>query len=150
VYAEGLVEESVYLLAEWLASQTVQGSIAFPEIVIPVVVVLRKSVKSAKAGPGSGSGKDLALVKGLLERVEEGARWVEQRRKGVGFAPGRIRDVEQWEKDVKSQIEDSPLGRYVKVQRKTREKRRKLVEKVCTRDLSLLSSVGMADHFDTG
>lgn len=134
VYSEGLVEEAAYLLAEWLVSKPVHGSIAFPEIVIPVVVVLRKTMKRAskggQSGSGTGSSKDLGLVKGLVERIEESAKWVEQRRKGVELAPGRIIEVQEWERDMKEKVEDSPLGKYVKVQRKTREKRRRLVEKV--------------------
>lgn len=129
-----IVEETVYLLLEWLSSPSVQGSIAFPEIVVPVIVLLRKSIKGAKTGPGAGPGasKDLNLVKTLLERIDESARWIEQRRKGVQFTPGKIAQVKDWELELKAKVDESPLGKYLKVQRKTREKRRKLVEKVCS------------------
>jgi nucleolar complex protein 2 len=132
IYSEGIVEEAVYVLGEWLASAPVHGSIAFPETVVPVVITLRKSIKAAKTvgSSASSSTKDLGLVKGLLERIEESARWVEQRRKGVAFAPSNLGDVRQWEKTLTAAVEDSPLGKYVKVQRKTRERRRKLIEKV--------------------
>ncbi|KAG6907717.1 hypothetical protein DXG01_007630 [Tephrocybe rancida] len=130
VYYEGVLEESAYLLAEWLASPTVQGSIAFPEIVVPIVVLLRKSLKVARSGSsGSSSGKDQSLVKVLLERIEESAKWIEQRRKTVSFAPGQIGEVQTWENDLNGKAEDSPLGKYLKVQKKLRENRRKLVEK---------------------
>jgi nucleolar complex protein 2 len=131
VYTEGLVEETAYLLAEWLASRPIQGSIAFPELVVPIVVVLRRAIKAGKSSGSYGknvSGKNIGVVKGLLERVEESSQWVEQRRNGVTFAPGMLAEVEEWESRVK--IEESPLGKYVKVQRKTREKRRLLIEKV--------------------
>lgn len=85
----------------------------------------------------------------MLERIEESARWVEQRRKGVSFTPGKLGAVEDWEREVKYKVEDSPLGRYVKVQRKTREKRRKLVEKVSACDtypLCLLAEWGFSDR----
>ncbi|KAF8970594.1 Noc2p family-domain-containing protein [Flammula alnicola] len=125
VLSEGLTEETVYLLAEWLSSVPVHGSIAFPEIVVPITILLRKSLKNSK----TGSGKEHALVKVFLERVEESAKWMEQRRKSVQFAPAKIGDVQEWEKNLKGKLDDTPLGKYVKVQRKTREKRRKLVEK---------------------
>lgn len=128
VYTEGVVEETAYLLAEWLASKPVQGSVAFPELVVPLVVVLRKAIKAAKSSGKNTSGKDVGVVKGLLERVEESSSWVEQRRKGVTFTPGMLAEVEDWESRVK--VEESPMGKYIKVQRKTREKRRLLVEKV--------------------
>jgi len=127
VYTEGVVEETGYLLAEWLASKPVQGSVAFPELVVPLVVVLRKAIKAAKSSGKNTSGKDVGVVKGLLERVEESSSWVEQRRKGVTFTPGMLAEVEDWESRVK--VEESPMGKYIKVQRKTREKRRLLVEK---------------------
>lgn len=129
VYAEGLVEESSFLLAEWLATRSVQASIAFPEITVPLVVMLRKAVKTAKASSNS-LGKDVGAVKGLVERIEDSARWVEQKRSTVTFAPGKLSEVDDWQVALK--VEDSPMGKYVKVQRKTREKRRKLVEKVCS------------------
>ncbi|KAJ6526567.1 Noc2-domain-containing protein [Mycena vulgaris] len=134
IYSEGLIEEAVYLLAEWLASGAVHGSVAFPETVVPVVIMLRKSIKAAKSGgaSASSSAKDLGLVKGLLERIEESSQWVEQRRKGVVLVPSKLGDVRQWEKTLASNVEESPLGKYVKVQRKTRERRRKLVDKPMT------------------
>lgn len=136
VYAEGLAEEGAFVLAQWLASAPVQGSVAFPELVVPLVVVLRKALKAAKnggeAGKGKGkkggaSGKDVALVRSLVERIEDSARWVEERRKSVGFGPAMTGEVEVWEAAVK--VEDAPLGKYLKVLQKTREKRRALVEK---------------------
>lgn len=134
VYSEGILEEAVYLLGEWLSSAAVQGSIAFPEIAVPIITVLRKCLKTARSRStaGSGSGKDCDLVKVLLERIEDSGRWIEGKRKDLSFAPGKLGDVRQWETDLKSTIDDSPLGKYMKVLRKTREKRRKLVEKVCT------------------
>ncbi|KAI0944516.1 hypothetical protein AcW1_002201 [Taiwanofungus camphoratus] len=125
VYNEGLVEEVTYLFAEYLASAPVHGSIAFHEVVVPIVMILRKAVKVAKSS--SWKAKEAGLAKGLVERIEESARWVEQKRKGVTFAPGRLGEVEAWESGVNT--DDTPLGKYVKVQRKVREKRRKLVEK---------------------
>ncbi|KAM5532673.1 hypothetical protein V8D89_013642 [Ganoderma adspersum] len=130
VYNEGLAEESAFLLAEYLASPPVHGSIGFPEVTVPIVLLLRKAVKGAKNAQGKGAkSKEAGLAKALVERVEESAKWAEQRRKGVLFAPGKLGEVERWEDDLAGKLDDTPLGRYVKVQRKAREKRRKLVEK---------------------
>jgi len=131
VYSEGVLEEATYLLVEWLATPVVQGSIAFPEIIVPIVVLLRKCLKATNTASGTSSGKDVAFLKVVLERIEESVRWVEQKRKGVSFVPGKLGEVERWEKDLRAKIEESPLGKYLKVQRKIREKRRKLMEKVC-------------------
>jgi hypothetical protein len=128
VYAEGLVDEAAYLLAEWLASRPVQSSVAFPELIVPLVVVLKKAIKSAKSSGSNASGKDVGVAKGLLERIEESSKWIEQQRKDITFSPGMLVEVENWESRIK--VEETPLGKYIKVQRKTREKRRMLVEKV--------------------
>ena len=132
VYNEGLADEATFLLAEYLSSPPVHGSIGFPEATVPIVLMLRKAVKGAKnaQGRGAAKGKEAALAKTLVERVEESAKWAEQRRAGVAFAPGKMADVERWEADAAARTEETPIGRYVKVQRKAREKRRKLVEKV--------------------
>ncbi|CAL1697939.1 unnamed protein product [Somion occarium] len=128
VYNEGLAEETTFLLAEYLSSEPVHASVAFPEVIVPLVMMLRKAVKGSKEGKeGKWKAKEAGLVKALVERIEESARWVEGKRKNVGFAPGKPAEVERWEEGVN--VEETPLGKYVKVQRKTREKRRKLVEK---------------------
>ncbi|KAH9856369.1 Noc2-domain-containing protein [Lenzites betulinus] len=128
VYNEGLAEEAAFLLAAYLASAPVQGSIGFPELVVPITLLLRKAIKGARAAQGKlAKAKETALTKTLVDRVDDSARWVEGRRAGVPFAPGKLAEVERWEDALK--VEDAPLARYVKVQRKAREKRRQLVEK---------------------
>jgi hypothetical protein len=130
VYAEAVADEATFLLSEWLASPVIQGSIAFPEIVVPVTVLLRKTLKSAKNAKGRGSLKETAAVKTLVERIEESAKWVDAKRRGVTFSPAQTDAVVSWERDLK--VDESPLAKFVKVQRKAREKRRKLLEKVCS------------------
>ncbi|KAF9234590.1 Noc2-domain-containing protein [Melanogaster broomeanus] len=127
VYMEGLVDEAAFILAEWLACTPVHGSIAFPEITVPVVVSLRKTLKSAKTKSKGGTGKETGVVKGLVERIEDSVKWIEEKRKGISFAPGKMSDVERWEANLK--VEDSPLAKYVKVQRKARVKRKNLIDK---------------------
>jgi hypothetical protein len=69
-----------------------------------------------------------AVLKALVERTEESARWTSQQRAGVTFAPGKTAAVGLWEVDL--ELDDAPLIKYTRVLRKTREKQRKLVEKV--------------------
>lgn len=128
VYAEGVVEEAAFLLAEYLASPPVHASVAFPEVTVPIVGAMRHAVKASQKGKNKGKGKEAAVVKTLIERVEESAKWVEDKRRSVSFAPGKLGEVERWESSVK--VEETPLGKFVRVQRKAREKRRRLMEKV--------------------
>jgi len=126
VYTQGLVDEAAFTLAEWLSSAPVHGSIAFPEITVPIVVSLRKTLKTAKSNT-KGTHKEVGVVKGLVERVEESATWMAEKRKGVSFGPGKLSDVEMWEAHLA--IEASPLAKYVNVLRKARVKRKNLVDK---------------------
>jgi len=123
VYAENTAHEAAFLTAEWLSVRAVHGSIAFPELVVPVVASLRRALKAARSGA-----KVSAAVKTLVERIEESARWISQRRAGVTFAPGNSAAVGHWEAGL--ELDDVPLIKYTRVLRKTREKQRKLVEKV--------------------
>jgi hypothetical protein len=124
------VEEAAFLLTEWLASEPVHGSIGFPEIVVPVVVMLRRCLKASNSKTKGISGKEHGVVKVMLERIEDSARWIEQKRTGVMFAPSKMGEVDGWETEIRRKLDDSPLARYLKVQRKAREKRRSLIEKV--------------------
>ncbi|KAJ3486413.1 hypothetical protein NLI96_g4256 [Meripilus lineatus] len=129
VLNETSVEEAAFLLAEYLNSIPVLGSVAFPEIVVPIVLTLRKAAKGGKAQPWKS--KEVGTVKSLVERLEETAKWVQFKRKGLSFSPKRLDEVEEWERDIRELVErnETPLGKYVKVQRKAREKRRMLIEK---------------------
>ncbi|KAI0337672.1 Noc2-domain-containing protein [Trametopsis cervina] len=125
VYAEGIMEESSFLLAEYLAGTPVHNSVGYPELVVPVVAALRRGVKAASKGKGKG--KEVSIVKALIERIEDSAKWVEEHRRGVSFAPGKLQQVQKWEQEVN--VQETPLGKYVRVLRKARDKRRKLVDK---------------------
>ena len=123
VCAESIVHEAAFLTAEWLSVRVVHGNIAFPELVVPIVASLRRSLKVAHNRP-----KVSSAVKTLVERIEESARWTSQQRTGVSFAPGNTAAVGLWEADL--ELDDAPLIKYTRVLRKSREKQRKLVEKV--------------------
>ena len=112
----------MYLLAEWLASRQAQGSVAFPEIVVALTVALKRSSKRASGG------KEATMAKVLLERVAEGVEWVEKKRQSLLLGPGFTDEVSAWEAEIR--LEDSPMFKYVKTQRKLREKRQRLLQKV--------------------
>lgn len=135
VYTESVVEEALFLYGSW--AECLQGSVAFPEIVLPGVVALRKALKKAAHAPSSGKGKGKSSgnpkisqqIKALLERVEEGSKWVSTQRDKVSFAPGQTAQVERWEADAQSKLEETPMGKWMRLQRKTREKKLATLEK---------------------
>lgn len=128
VYEESVIEEATYLLGDYLSTRPIMGSIAFPEVVTPIVVTLRRVLKTGKASGGSAKSKEVGMVKSLVERVEESAKSTEKQRLSVRFGPGDTKEVSEWEERLN--VEETPLGKYMKVQKKAREKRKKLVEKV--------------------
>ena len=137
VYEEGLIEEATYLLGDYLSSRPIMSSIAFPEVTTPIVVTLRRALKTGKASGGSAKLKGVGMVKSLVERVEESAKVAEKQRLSVRFGPGDTKEVDEWEGGLN--VEETPLGKYMKVQKKVRDKKRKLVEKVSLWDLTVIA-----------
>ena len=106
-----------------------QGSVAFPEIIFPSIITLKRALKkSYSPGKHNGNSKIVTMVKVFLERVEEAVKWVSRQRDNVVFAPANQVEVEKWERGLN--IGDSPIGKYMRVQRKAREKKQALLSKV--------------------
>ena len=128
-----MIDEVLYLLAEWCGD--VQDSVAFPEIMVPVVAGLRRCLKLAKQkGQGSaksngkgGDGKGTKSIKTLVERIEEGVEWTKEKRRTVSFAPNDREQVDRWESVIK--VKDTPVGKYAAVLKKSRERNRAMLEK---------------------
>ncbi|BEI82314.1 hypothetical protein CcaverHIS002_0301820 [Cutaneotrichosporon cavernicola] len=121
VYQEGLGEELVWLLSEYHA--TLATDVAFPEIALPVVLSIRRHVKRGSAG----SPKVSTQLKALADKIDANRAWVESKRRNVGFAPRDRSELARFCQDVKP--ETTPLGGWVRIQRKARETKRREVEK---------------------
>ncbi|KAL2165394.1 hypothetical protein VTH06DRAFT_692 [Thermothelomyces fergusii] len=131
VYQDGVAEQVVELLAEFFVLWA--RSIAFPEFSLPVVVSIKRWLKEGrkKAGGGGGSGsrpnaKVASALVLLVQKLEANARFVEERRARVDFAPKDRAQVDAFLKDL--EWERTPLGAYVVSQRKLREERQRLLE----------------------
>ncbi|RAL16913.1 mRNA-binding ribosome synthesis protein NOC2 [Aspergillus homomorphus CBS 101889] len=127
VYQDGVGEQVAELLAEFFVLWT--KHIAFPELSVPIVVALKRWLKTASArGPaGNKNTKINQMLLLLVQKVEANARWIEDKRLAVTFTPRNRADVESFLKDV--DWESSPLGAFVKSQRKLREEKAALLEK---------------------
>jgi nucleolar complex protein 2 len=141
-------EEAVYVMAEWLASVAASrehggtmSALAFPELIIPVVGGLRKALKAPSAQQGKGGKKGKGKkggpsiiagdgagggVKVLIERVEETATVISRARDKRG-----IKDAKQGPALLGlTDIGETPLEKYVKILKKTREKKKAVMEGV--------------------
>jgi nucleolar complex protein 2 len=121
VYQEGLGEELVFLLGEYHA--TLALDVAFPEIALPVVMSIRRHIKRGSAG----APKTANALKALADKIDANRTWVEGKRRNVSFAPRDRSELARFCEGVKP--EASPLGGWVRIQRKAREAKRREVEK---------------------
>ncbi|KAL9070487.1 MAG: hypothetical protein Q9157_005785, partial [Trypethelium eluteriae] len=105
VYQDGVAEQLAELLTEFFVLYA--KNIAFPELALPVTVMLKRWLK--EMGSSGGGGRDarpqppnprlnaqLALV---VQKLESNARWVEDRRAKVEYAPDNRAGVEAFLKE---------------------------------------------------
>ncbi|OQD93625.1 hypothetical protein PENSOL_c031G00099 [Penicillium solitum] len=124
-YQDGIGEQVAELLSEFFVLWS--KHIAFPELSVPVVVSLKRWLKqvSARSG-GNKNAKINQMILLLVQKVETNARWIEERRLNVSYAPRNRSGVESFLKDV--DWESTPVGAFVKTQRKLRAERAAVLE----------------------
>ncbi|KAL5365495.1 Noc2p family-domain-containing protein [Aspergillus floccosus] len=125
VYQDGVGEQVAELLSEFFVLWT--KHIAFPELSVPIVVSLKRWLKqvSSRSG-GNKNSKVNQMILLLVQKVEANARWIEERRASVSYTPRNRAEVETFLKDVDWAA--TPLGAFVKSQRKLREEKAKILE----------------------
>ena len=137
-FQDGVGEQVTELFAEFFALWT--KSIAFPELALPVVILLKRWLKEVspyapKGQPGRGrkpgvsGNKNMKLnsaVSLLIQKLEANSRFIGERRAKVEYAPRDRAGVEGFPKDL--DWSKTPLGAFVSSQRKIREEKRKMVE----------------------
>ncbi|KAB8437375.1 hypothetical protein FH972_025054 [Carpinus fangiana] len=137
VFQDGVGEQVVELLSEFFALWS--KSVAFPELTLPLVVMLKRWLKEtspfnktgrqsnghggkggrkggdAMAG-GNRNGKLNSSVSLLIQKLDANARWIEERRAKVEFAPNNRAGVDNFLKET--EWTKTPLGAFVEGQRK--------------------------------
>ncbi|KAL1642672.1 Nucleolar Complex 2 protein [Didymella pomorum] len=125
IYQDGVGEQVAELLSEFFLLWT--KNIAFPELALPVIVMLKRWVKAmTKKSSGNRNAKINSLFALLIQKLEANTRWIEEKRTKIDFAPNNRAGVDNFLKDV--EWEKSPLGAYVAGQRKAREQKQKQLE----------------------
>ncbi|KAF2006718.1 nucleolar complex protein 2 [Amniculicola lignicola CBS 123094] len=126
IYQDGVGEQVTELLSEFFVLWC--KNIAFPELALPVVVMLKRWTKAnSKKNVGNRNAKVNSLVTLLVQKLDANAKWIEEKRAKVEFAPNERAMVDAFLKEL--EWEKTPLGAYVKGQRKGREQKVKLEEK---------------------
>jgi nucleolar complex protein 2 len=127
-YQDGVAEQVQELLSEFFVLWA--KNIAFPELALPVVIILRRWLKDAnRRGTVKGGNKNQKVntaIQLLVQKIEANSTWIEEKRAKVEFAPNNRRGVENFLSDVS--WEKTPMGAYVVGQRKTRAEKAKVLE----------------------
>lgn len=118
VYADGLADEFVYLLTEYYAA--LAKSIAFPEIVLPGIVALKRHAKK------SGQARLGNQIKVLVEKLEGNAKWIEDRRERIEFGPGNRNKIDRF---LEGDESVAPLTSHLRLLKKVRDGKRETLEK---------------------
>lgn len=144
IYQDGIGEHVAALLAEFFAVWC--KHIAFPELVIPPSVLLKRWLKevnstptraqalqsktrhaaAAAGGKGNKNSKINSQIALVVQKLEANAAWIEERRRKVDFAPSDRAGVDGFLREV--DWEGTPLGAFVVGMRKQREERERVVE----------------------
>ena len=131
VYQDGVGEEVVALLSDFFALWT--KSIAFPELALPVIFMLKRWLKQMSGKDGNKNGKINSAISLLVQKLEANSRWIEEQRATIDFAPNDRAGVEGFLRDA--EWEKSPLGAFVASQRKLRDEKAKLLAEGRKRDM---------------
>ncbi|KXH48360.1 Noc2p family protein [Colletotrichum simmondsii] len=125
VYQDGVAEQVVELLSEYFTIWC--KNIAFPEFTLPVLIQLKRWLKGArKIKTGNKNNKVISQIVLLVQKLETNAKFIEEKRAKVEFAPKDRAQVDAFLRDF--EWEKTPLGAYVVVQRKIREQKAKALE----------------------
>ncbi|EEH38819.1 nucleolar complex protein [Paracoccidioides lutzii Pb01] len=126
VYQDGVGFEVAELFSEFFVLWA--KNISFPELSLPVIVMLKRWLKEVSSRTsGNKNTKVNQMVVLLVQKLEANSRWIEEQRSKVTFSPRERAEVERFLKDV--EWETTPLGAFVKTQRRQKDEQIKLVER---------------------
>ncbi|KHN93983.1 putative protein family UPF0120 [Metarhizium album ARSEF 1941] len=125
IYQDNVGEKIVELLSEFFLLWST--SIAFPELALPVIIHLKRWLKQARSkNQGNKNAKLISQLVTLVQKLEANAKFIEERRAKVDFAPKDRTQVDAFLKDF--DVAKTPLGAFVVSQRKVREEKSKMLE----------------------
>ncbi|PGH03152.1 nucleolar complex protein 2 [Blastomyces parvus] len=146
IYQDGVGAEVAELLSEFFILWA--KNIAFPELSLPVIVMLKRWLKEVSSrSAGNKNTKVNQMIVLVVQKLEANSRWIEERRSKVTFAPRNRAGVEGFLKDV--EWETTPLGAFVKTQRKQKEERVKLLDQSRRDDRKKRAAKGDVEMEDT-
>lgn len=124
VFQDGIGDEVAELLGSFM--YTWSTSISFPELALPVTIQLKRWLKQVGSkASGNKNAKLVAQFSVLVQKLEANAKFVEEKRARVDFAPKHRSQVDAFLRDFDAA--KTPLGAYVVGQAAARAERAKLL-----------------------
>lgn len=117
IYQDGLCEQFIELTSDFFGLYA--KSIAFPELVTPAVLLLRRFVKKSR------NTKFNKQLQQLIEKLNANAKFVTGKRSNVEYGPSNKIEVQLFLNDF--EWEKTPLGQYVVVQRQLKEEKLRIM-----------------------
>lgn len=134
IYQDGVGEQVVELFCDYFAIWST--NIAFPEFALPVVIMLKRWLKEARGNKGKDkgnkNGKIVSQIVLLVQKIEANAKFIEEKRAKVDFAPKDRVQVDAFLKGF--DWEKTPLGAFAVGQRKSRAEKARMVEEARKED----------------
>lgn len=125
IYQDGIGDQVAELLSEFFVLWST--SIAFPELALPVIVMMKRWLKDAgHKQNGNKNNKINSAFLLVVQKLEANAKWIEEKRSKVDFAPNDRAGVDGFLKGF--EWEKTPIGAFVVGQRKQREEKHKMLE----------------------
>ncbi|KAM0258490.1 hypothetical protein ACHAQJ_003829 [Trichoderma viride] len=124
VFQDGIGEEVVELMSSFM--YTWSTSISFPELALPVIIQLKRWLKQiSNKSSGNKNSKLVSQFSIFVQKLEANAKFIEEKRARVDFAPKHRSQVDAFLKDFDSA--KTPLGAYVVGQAAARAERAKIL-----------------------
>ena len=136
VYQDGIIEEVSELLAEFFGVWA--KNVAFPELIIPPVVLLKRWLKDLARPPvdngvvkkrKSKVNRNPKLVSSmnlLIQKLNLNAEFIQQHRRKLEFAPKDRVQLDNFLKDIP--LEETPMGGFVAAMRHRKDEQRRILE----------------------
>ncbi|KAL7808458.1 Noc2 domain-containing protein [Trichoderma aethiopicum] len=124
VYQDGIGDEVAELMSSFLYIWS--KSISFPELALPVIIQLKRWLKQVSSkSSGNKNAKLVSQFSVLVQKLEANAKFIEEKRARVDFAPKHRSQVDAFLKDLDAA--KTPLGAYVVAQAAARAERAKVL-----------------------
>ncbi|ODV98627.1 hypothetical protein PACTADRAFT_48347 [Pachysolen tannophilus NRRL Y-2460] len=124
IYQDGLCAQFIELIAEFFVLYS--KNISFPELVTPPVIILRRYIKNSK------NIKFNKQLSNLIEKLNANSKFITEKRSHVEFGPNNRAEVNRFLSDLNWQ--DTPLGKYVVVQREVKEEKNRILRESALAD----------------